>query len=301
VALKATRYCRFIVLLAAATVLSPGSVFACASCGSGGDDPLILYPWESWKVYGGFSHTSDFTPIDAQGEVARELGPQSRNSTIVSVGHTFSSRFFTTVTAPYIVNRRASYERSGWGDPMITARYTVVQQDVSEEWLPQVQVLAAYRSSQATSIYDYEDPARLDVFGVGVSEARAGIDIWQGMRDVKAGLAQTVTVPVESRNTDFGVIRPGTSLRSTATVGYGWGDRGKILFGMNREQTLAKTLDGKEQKDSEVLSHSLFCSADAKFERHSSIRVTASRAAAIGSNKNTNRNDTYTVALMRAI
>lgn len=274
---------------------------SCASCGSGGDDPLILYPWEAWKVYGGFSHTDSFIPIDAQGEIARELGPESRNTTTFSFGHTFNPRLFATLTAPYIVNRRDSYERSGWGDPMVTGRFTVIPQDVSMEWKPQVQILAAYRQAAATSVYDYEDPARLDVFGSGVSEGRIGVDVWQGMSDFKMGFAQAATLPLEARKTDFGTIRPGVAFRSTFTAGYGWLDRAKFLLGVNREQTRTKNLDGQILPDSDILSHSVFCSADAKFERHSSIRVTASRTAAFGTNKNTNRNDTVTVALMRAI
>ena len=40
---------------------------ACASCGSGGDDPLILYPWEDFKIYAGFARSEGFTLLDAAG------------------------------------------------------------------------------------------------------------------------------------------------------------------------------------------------------------------------------------------
>ena len=287
-------------LLFTAMMLGASDAWACASCGSGGDDPLILYPWEQWKIYTGFAKTDDFTPINAAGDTSREMGPQSRNTTTVSFGRSFNHRTFATVTAPYIVNRRGPYERSGWGDPMLTGRYTVLQQDITEEWQPQVQAIASLRAGQATSKYDSEDLARLDVFGSGVPEWRVGVDIWHGITNFKGGLAQTVTGPLATKTTDYGVIRTGITYRSTATVGYGWGDRGKVITGINREQTTAYQLEGVKQADSDTLSHSAFISADAKIEHHASVRMTVARAAAFARNKNTSRSDSVTVAFTRA-
>jgi hypothetical protein len=274
-------------------------VWACASCGSGGDDPLILYPWEPWKVYAGFAKTDGFAPINAAGDLSREIGPESRNTTTVSLGHSFNHRSFATVTAPYIVNRRGPYERSGWGDPMLTGRYTIIQQDITQSWRPQVQGIIAIRGGQATSKYDSEDLARLDVFGSGVPEWRLGVDVWHGMTDFKAGFAQTMTGPLANRSTEFGVIRTGITYRSTMTTGYGWGDRGKIIVGVNREQTTAYRLSGVVQADSDTLAHSSFISADAKIERNASVRLTYARAAAFAKNKNTSRSDSVTMALTR--
>jgi hypothetical protein len=288
------------VCLLLTLVLQSTKSMACASCGSGGDDPLILYPWEQWKIYTGLGRTSAFTPIDAAGRPGRELSPDARNTTTVSVGKSLSNRSFVTVTAPYIVNKREAYQRSGWGDPMVTTRYTLVTQDISQEWIPQVQVLAAAKAGSATSVFDYQDPARLDVFGSGVPEWRAGVDIWHAMFDWKAGVAQTITGPLSSRKTDFGEVRNGVTYRSTATVGYGWGDLAKILVGINREQTTNKSLDGQKQVNSDIVGHSAFLSADAKIEHRSTVRLTLSKTAAFGLNKNTSRSEAVTVALMRA-
>ncbi len=288
------------VTWALTTILSSVPVYACASCGSGGDDPLILYPWEKWKAYTGFSHTDEFVPITVNGQAGNEFGPQVRDTTTVSLGHSFSNRGFATVTAPFIVNKRGQNERSSWGDPMVTARYTLVQQDMADERVPQVQLIAALKSGNVTSVYDYNDPAQLDVFGSGVPEGRAGVDIWHGMFDWKAGFAQTMTSPLASRKTEFGVSKNGTTFRSTVTIGYGWGDRGKVLVGVNREQSGQKSLDGIPQADSQKLNHSAFVTADAKIERQSMIRLTVSRSAAFAANKNTSQNESVTVAFMRA-
>lgn len=275
-------------------------VFACASCGSGGDDPLILYPWESYKIYAGFARSSGFTLFDTAGRESFQLAPDTRNTTTISLGHTFSSRLFSTLTAPYIVNKRDSYERSGWGDPMVTTRYTLVAQDISIDWKPQVQAIMALRAGQAKSVYDYQDPALLDVFGSGVPEGRLGVDVWHGMFDWKIGFAQTVTAPLEARRSQIGEVKNGLSLRSTLTMGYGWGDLGKVIFGMNREQTTKKAIDGKAWANSDTLSHGVFLSADAKIEQNSSLRLTVSRMAAFGAARNTSRSDTVTMALTRA-
>jgi len=298
---KSLRISAAAAMMAAGILTHATRAFSCASCGSGGDDPLILYPWENWKVYTGFSKTDDFTPINSAGEVSREMGPQVRNTTTVSFGHTFSRRTFATVTAPYIVNRRDKYERSGWGDPMVTVRHTVLQQDMSEEWIPQIQIISAVKSGSATSVYDYEDPARLDVFGSGVPEGRLGFDVWNGMTDWKAGVAQTLTMPLSSRDTDFGTVRRGYTLRSTLTGGYGWGDRGKIIAGVNRESTTKSSVDGETQPNSDILSHSAFTSIDGKVAHAGTVRLTLARSAAFGANKNTSRNDTITLAYMRSL
>jgi len=287
-------------MLAGAVFCHGAKLLACASCGSGGDDPLILYPWENWKVYTGFARSDDFVNIDQNGNESLGFVPDTRNTTTVSFGHSFTNRSFATVTAPYIVNKRGPYQRSGWGDPMLTGRYTFVQQDISEEWIPQVQAIAAVRAGQASSMYDYEDPAMLDVFGSGVPDWRAGFDVWHGMFDWKAGVAEIVTGPLDNKRTDSGVYRNGITSRSTATFGYGWGDRGKVMTGVNHEQTTKKTLDGTAINGSEIISNSAFISADAKLEHQTMIRLTLARSAAFGFNKNGSRSDSVTLSMMRS-
>jgi hypothetical protein len=89
--------------------------------------------------------------------------------------------------------------------------------------------------------------------------------------------------------------------RSTATFGYGWADRGKVIAGVNREMTTRSSLDGQSQANSDVLLHSAFGSVDAKIGHHGTVRLILSRAAAFGANKNTSRSDTVTMAYMRSL
>lgn len=275
-------------------------ILACASCGSGGDDPLILYPWERWKIYTGFSHSANFVPVDVNGKLGGEFGPHTRDTTTVSLGHSFSNRMFATVSAPFIANKRSGDIQRGWGDPMLTARYTIIQQDLTDERIPQVQLIAAVRDGKSTSVYDYRSKAQLDVFGSGVPEWRTGVDVWHGMFEWKAGFAQTVTAPLKERESQIGIVKNGTTFRSTITLGYGWGDRGKILTGINREQTSKKYMNGRPQANSEKLNQGAFLTGDLKIEKLTMLRLTVARSAAFGVNKNTSQNETLTISAMRS-
>jgi hypothetical protein len=275
-------------------------VFACASCGSGGDDPMILYPWENWKVYGGFARTADFETMDASGRPGTETGPEARNTTLVSMGHTWNPRLFSTLSAPYIVNKRRDRQMSGWGDPILASRYTLIPQTMADEAIPQIQLLGSLRAGSATSVYETQDPNRLDVRGSGLPEVRAGIDVWQGMSDYKAGLAQTITVPIGVKITDVGEQKPGVGFRTTLTAGRGWGDTAKCIAGINREYVTSRQLNGQPIEDSDMVSHSIFVTADGKVERDTTVRVTWSKAAAVFENRNVSRNQSFTLAMMRA-
>lgn len=284
-------------LVAGAYWMSAAKLLACASCGG---EVLSLYPWEKWKAYVGFSRTGDMERVDSDGHKAGEYGPQSRNTTTVSLGHNFSSRWSTTLTAPYIVNKRREFQRSGWGDPRASISYMLLSQSTNEEWIPQVQLFGSYRPAQATSIYDYQDPARLDVFGTGVPEARMGADVWNGLSDWRYGVAQTVAVPVGEGHTDIGTVRPGVELTTMISGGYGWTDHAKVIAGIKREYTSEKSVDGAMVRDSDSLGHGVFVTADAKVERGALIRLTWSRAASLFENRNTSRNQTVTMAMIRA-
>ena len=261
---------------------------------------MILYPWEQWKTYLGFSRTGEYENIDSTGSAGMEFGPTSRNTTTVAMGHSINHRMFATLTAPYIVNHREGRERSSWGDPSVAARYTAVQPDIAEEWIPQVQILGGYRQATSTSVYDYSDPDQLDVVSTGFSDARTGIDVWQGMFPWKAGFAQTFSAPAGERDVEGERILPGYVFRTTVTGGYGWGDSGKIIVGINREQTTRKQVDGALVDGSDKISHGVFAAADANMGRTSSVRVSWVHNASIFENRNATRNQVYAVAFTRS-
>lgn len=273
--------------------------YACASCGSGGDDPLVLYPNEETKAYVGLSRATAFKNVGPGGEVVTAGGPATKDTTTVAVGRAISRRAFATVTLPYVRNARDGDSESGMGDPSVAARYTAVLPTLAEPALPQVQLVAGYKHAQAKSIHDTEDPRTLlDVFGTGFSEAKAGVDVWYGNYAAKAGVAVTALFPQE-RTFDGTRYQPGDGVRATASAGYGWTARAKTTVGANREQRRALRLDGEEQADSGQLVHSAFLTQDLMPGPLDDVKLTLSRQAAFGRNVNTARSTSVSLAYTR--
>jgi hypothetical protein len=288
-------------ILAATTLAGARPVLACASCGSGGDDPLILYPNERDKTFVSVGRTAGFRNISMNGSLATAGGPTERETLTVAYGHSFSTRSFATVTVPSFRNISADDSQSGLGDPSLATRFTLIMPDLTEPWMPQVQIMGAYKQSQARSVHDTQDARELlDVFGTGFSDVRAGVDLWFGQQDGKFGVAQTVTHPL-AKSYDGALYQPGFAARSTVTLGYQWAANAKTLLGANREQVGLLAVDGAEVTNSDQLSHSVFVTQDYYPVAGQHLRLTISQQAAFGANKNTARSSTLTVAYQLTI
>ena len=275
-------------------------VLACASCGSGGEDPLILYPNEGRKAYAAWSRAAGFRNIEPNGAQATAGGPSTKDSLVAAVGQRLSLRSFATLTLPFLRNARGSDSRSSLGDPILAARYTLVMANLADPWVPQVQLVASFKQALARSLRESHEPTLIDVFGSGFSEARAGVDLWYGEGAVKFGGAQSVIVPL-ARRFDGERYQPGLGSRGTLTLGYSWIDAAKTLVGINRDQRAALSLEGEELTDSEQVSTSVFLTQDYRPDEDQMLRLTWSRQAALGENRNTARSNTITLAYMRRI
>lgn len=286
----------FLLILA----LSQSSrAFACASCGSGGDDPLIMYPNEIWKGYLGLTRVSDFQLVDENGHIGEEVGPDQKIQLTTSLGRQINFRSFATVTIPYIMNRYKTDSKRGFGDPLLAVRYTILSQDLTEEYIPQVQVIASYRYGMSKSIYESKDSHRLDVFGSGFSQYRIGLDIWSGMTWLQYGVAHVMGFS-QSKTANDHKIEPGIEIRSTATVGHTFSGLGKISSGINRQQISELRDNGELVHSSDQLSHSMFVTADWFADVESMVRATVAKQAVIFNNKNTTRSTSVTLSYMRS-
>jgi len=273
---------------------------ACASCGSGGDDPLILYPNEHHKVFVGVGSMGGFRNIGPSGELLTAGGPTRRYTTTLALGHSFSPRSFATMTIPYIRNVRDGDSRAGMGDPSLSARYTVVMPSIVDPWIPQVQVLGGYRAGAARSLRNTEDPKTLlDVLGSGFAEARSGIDVWYGQWSTLFGLAHIVSYPF-SQVYDSVTYQPGLTHRSTVTVGYRWLPHIKTLLGTNREAHDPIQIEGQPSPDSDQINYSTFLTQDYMLNQLTMVRLTASQLGAYGPIKNGVRASTLMFAYMQA-
>ena len=281
--------------------LSLPLAYSCASCGSGGEDPLILYPNESDKILVGAARTAGLRNIDKNGSEATAGGPTERHAFTLAYGHSFSMRSFATLTLPMLRNAREGTAKTAMGDPSFATRYTLHMASLTNPWVPQVQILAGFKPGLARSIQETQDPkGLLDVFGTGFSEMRAGLDFWLAQFDQKVGMAQTFSLPLPSKF-DGTTYTPGISSRSTFTLGYQWMHDAKILVGINREHRGELRAAGAAIPNSDQLNYSLFTTQDWLPDENSMIRLTLSQQAAFGKNKNTARSSTITVVYQRSI
>lgn len=296
---------KYALLLSLLGILLPLHIFStvakgCASCGSGGDDPLILYPNERHKVFVGLGSMGGFRNIGPSGEILTAGGPTRRYTTTMAIGHSFSPRSFATLTVPYIRNVRDGETRAGMGDPSLSARYTLLMPSIVDPWIPQVQVFGGYRTGSARSLRNTEDPKTLlDVMGTGFAEGRGGVDLWYGQFATLFGLAHIVSYPLAQVYEQVS-YQPGLAHRSTLTVGYRWLPHVKTLIGTNREAHEPINVAGNPSRDSDQLNYSTFLTQDYMLDQLKMLRLTASQMGAYGPIKNGVRASTVMVAYMQA-
>ena len=291
---------RLVAPLLVGLLLASSQSFACASCGSGGDDPLILYPNEVDKIYVGFARATAFKNVDADGRFSTSGGPTAKDTLTLAYGHGLSPRAFVTGTLPWLRNSRQEATQTSLGDPSLAARYALVMASIAEPLMPQVQILVGYKQSMTHSIHDSVDlKTQLDVFGTGFSEAKLGVYVWFGQLEWLAGAAFNLIKPLP--HTYDGVrYEPGLASRSTVTVGYVFSPACKTTFGANLVARGSLRGDGVVQTDSEQLNHSVFLTQDWLISPVESWRLSLSRQAALGANKNTARSDGVSLAYLRS-
>lgn len=280
--------------------LTAERAIACASCGSGGEDPLVLYPNESQKMYFGMSRASNFENVDQSGKTqTSSLGPKNKTQLHISYGKSFGSRSFVTVGIPLMVNSHSRNSEYSYGDPMLSGRYTVLPMTLANEYRPQIQFLASYKPAIAKSVHESKDPEGLDVFGNGYTQFRAGIDIWSGMTWLQYGLAQTLAFSVP-KTADDHKLQPGIEYRTVFSLGHTFEDTAKCTLGISRLFTDERRDQNQVVANSDQLNHSVFVTGEYFVDTVSTVRLTLTRQAAVFHNHNTLRSDSLTVAYMRS-
>ena len=189
---------------------------ACASCGSGGDDPLILYPNERIKDYFGLSQSSNFKNIDPDGSESTSGGPNTKQTFTLATGRALSTRSFAAFTVPYIRNLRDGKTIAGVGDVSVAGRYSAILQSIDEPLIPQLQVLFGYKVATGRSTHNSQELKTLmDVTGTGFDEIKTGIDIWWGISRIKPGFSQLFLFP-QAKSFQGVRHQPGNISRTTA-------------------------------------------------------------------------------------
>lgn len=272
---------------------------ACASCGSGSDDPLILWPNEQLKTYLGISSSTRFSTVDPQGKTGSESGPTSRDAMTFAAGQSLRHDLFFTLTLPVQQNRLASSSLRSVGDPMLAARWSWMLPEITSPWKPQVQLMTSYKLAQARSLQESSRTDLLDAFGTGIPEFKLGIDTFWGMNTVKGGFALAALYPDE-RTLGRVTVFPGNGLRSTGTLGYGLGGNNKILAGVVRESREQRRGNGLRIPASEVLVHTIFLTLDWELIGRNMLRFSLSDRGRNFENRNTIASTAVSLAWLAA-
>jgi hypothetical protein len=288
------------MLSALLLVQAGGRALACASCGAGGDSPLVLYPNERVKAYAGWTRAGGLADVLPDGTSAPDGGATSRDTVTVAAGASFLTDYFATVTGSYVINEREGRSVSGPGDPQVEARWTALPPTLLDPRRPQVQVLAGYRRAAGVSAFGSRDPDQLDVTSLGYDEARGGVDVFWGGAAVKGGVAASERFP-RPYNADGVATQPGRAARSIATIAYQGSEGVKVSAGAVLDARERRRDAGQTVPDSEEIEHDLFLTADWQAEPRLDVRLAVARTAAFGENKNAGRATSVTMALMGAL
>ncbi len=273
---------------------------ACSSCGSGGDDPLILYPSDNTRLYLGATRTDFQQNISPSGDYLRVTGIRQQEKLLLSVGQRISSKSFFAISVPQVTNYGKTSSETGVGDPALAFRYTAVRQNFLDPIIPQVQILAGFTPSYAKSVQNAEDQREyLDAFGTGHSTMRLGLDIWSGMALFNYGIGINYLYPFARTYNEI-EMKPGNTLQTNATVGIFY-KKARFVTGFVRSQSQERREDGEVIADSEKIQHNLFYTLSYRPEATHEGRITLVDAGRVFQNKNTTRNNIVTAAYIYSL
>ena len=276
---------------------------SCASCGSGGDDPLVLNPSEDTKVYVALVRSAGYRLVLSDGDCTSQELTDVKYQLHVSAGKRWTSRIFSTVFLPYVLNYYQNEKITGFGDPSLSFRYTVVQQNFLETLIPQVQILASYKRAISRSPGESQNDYQLDVFGSGFSQSRYGIDFWSGLTFIQYGFAFVRGYPYQKTINEY-VVTPGVETKSTVTVGQSLSNIGKYAVGMSSIVVDSSKRDGEIIDSTEQKTYNFFSNFDFEVDPSFTLRFGVSKQGGFLrqflSYKNTTDLYTFTLAYMQS-
>jgi hypothetical protein len=295
--IKAARNTAILFFIAIGTLELP--LFACASCSSGADEPLILYPNEKAKIYLGFTQRSGNEALGADGTEFTRSKIDTQRQVLYSAGFSLGTRSFFSFSLPWLENSSADKSVSSHGDPSVAARYTIVLQSIADPlWIPQVQAVLGYKKSVSPSMHSVS-PENFDVtetFGTGFDDIRTGLDVWYGLYAFKAGGSWIVVQPQPARYHER-QIAPGTRHLRTYTVSFSPPHTQlRVTTGATDLFSTQRRDNGVEIEGTEQVSHGLFLTAEYKVNRTTHMRLSVTDQANLGDNQNTARFKSFTGA-----
>lgn len=291
---------RFTKVLALALALQARPAFPCSSCGSGAADPVILNPMEKQKFYLGLAQQSSFKDIDSKGTVRRDIGPERKRQMEIAFAQRLTKDLFASLVSGVGSNQRGSRSETGVLDTSLNLRYTPLLQSMDEPWIPQLQLMLSHRFKTTRSVQDARKENYLDSFGAGYDETFYGVDVWFGMLPVLFGGSILRSYPWETK-TQAGRLLFGEVQKEILTVGSMVTTEAKLIGGIVRERREGIKQDGHGLPNSDRVSHDLFLTFETLRPAADNFRLSLSRRASWGENRNATKLDSVTAAWMRTL
>jgi len=292
---------KILFTIACTGAMTSSRSWACSSCGSGAADPVILNPLERGKFYLGLGFTDGFENVDEKGRIRKDYGPDQKIKLELAYANRLTSTVLISVDGGVGENRKGDRRKTGLTDTTANLRWTAWLQDVTEPWIPQVQLVLSHRFQTTRSLQDSEELYNLDSFGAGYDETFAGADVWFGMLPVLFGGSFLFSQPWEE-DTRSGRLQVGPTQKWIGTVGSKPMESFKIIGGAVQEKRGGIKLDGEASPiPSDKRSHDLFLTLETLRVEDDNFRFTFSKKAAFGSNKNASISRSYTLAWMRTL
>lgn len=268
-------------VLAAALLLGGGEARACASCGSGTGDPLVLYANERAKVYLGLSQSLGRQVLTSTGEVGHALGARSQGALTLSAGLALGRRAFVTLTVPGLANGAPGALQAGLGDPSLAVRSTLLAAVAAAARRPQVQVVAGFRPGLARSTTAGTVRRRdlMDRFGEGSNELRAGLDLWWAHLPIKVGVATFLLAPLPRMLATGERSRAGATWRLVASGGLDLGGRGRWVVSVVRDRQGNRVTNGAQVGRSGRVALGVQSAVDLFVGRRGTLRLSVGRGA----------------------
>lgn len=289
-----------IFLIGITLLLGNPAAKACSSCGSGGEDPLILFPNENRKIYLGLTSENGFRDITYDGEQRTAQGILQKQTLLLAYGQRLTPKLVSVLSVPYVSNSHQDESYQAFGDGQISFRYDIYQQSFARPWLPQLQVLAARKHANTRSIESSREPYFVDAVGSGYHENRVGLDVFSGMTPVIFGASYTVTF-FEPKVTERGRQSKAPLFLGNLTVGYS-DAKYKCITGLVMERQGARASAGQEVARSDHLKYSAFLTGESQVTEWDRLRFTlVKKALPSFSNKQTARSTSVSLAYMRAL
>ena len=272
---------------------------ACASCGSGNGDPLILYPNETLKLYVGTRYLDISDHIRADGILAPNYLAANQMFLDLGLGYRLTQNLFANVYSGIQMNQGSQSHKINFQETLFKARLTLWEQDHHYPWLPQVQLLAGYKPNFAKDKYTSADPELLDVFGNGHQEFHLGYDIWNSMYAIIGGISQTLILPLP-REIDGAKVYPGIGIGSVATIGVFYSGSNKLILGYSLNLRSRREENDAEIDQSQSRNHAIFVAADYAVNLKTSIRASISFSG-LSKSTNTTRTNSFVASINQTL